>query len=104
MKIIPLITGTHNTRPTPFGVILPGHTGSVTLLQSADLNVLIDTGGRGMFSALKMKLQEYDLKPRDIDVVVLTHLHLDHAFNVARFQRHGFMRGCTSGVTKKHSG
>lgn len=85
MKIIPLITGTHVTKQTPFGTLLPGHTGSVTLLQHENQNILVDTGGRGMFSPLKISLKEQGLDPSDINIVILTHLHLDHSFNISRF-------------------
>lgn len=85
MKIIQLINGTHVTKATPFGTLLPGHTGAVTLLQHDGQNILVDTGGRGMFHALKIALKERDLDPSDINVVILTHLHLDHAFNISRF-------------------
>lgn len=85
MKIIPLITGTHVTRQTQFGVLLPSHTGSVTLLQYENRNILVDTGGRGMMPAIKIKLKEIGLIPSDIHIVILTHFHLDHAYNVAHF-------------------
>ena len=85
MKIIPLITGTHVTQQTPFGTLLPGHTGSVTLLQHENQNILVDTGGRGMFHALTVALKQHNLNPSDITMVILTHLHLDHAYNVCRF-------------------
>ena len=85
MKIIPLITGTHVTKQTPFGVLLPGHTGSVTLLEHDEQHILVDTGGRGMFHPLKIALKEHALDPSDITMIILTHLHLDHAYNVSRF-------------------
>lgn len=85
MKILPIVTGTHVTKQTPFGVTLPDHTGSVTLLQHEGQNILVDTGGRGMFHAIKIGLKEHGLDPSDINVVILTHLHLDHSYNVCRF-------------------
>lgn len=85
MTIIPLVTGTHVTKQTPFGVLLPDHTGSVTLLRHEGQNILVDTGGRGMFNALKIALKQHELDPSDINVVILTHLHLDHSYNVCRF-------------------
>lgn len=85
MNISHLIVGNHVSTPTPAGVLLKGHTGAVTLLQHAGHNILIDTGGRGMFDGIKIKLGEHGLKPADIDMVILTHFHLDHAFNIARF-------------------
>lgn len=85
MKITPLITGTHETKETPAGILLPGHTASVILLQHENQNILVDTGGRGMFNALKIALKQHALNPSDINMVILTHLHLDHSYNICRF-------------------
>ncbi len=85
MIVTPLITGTHHTQKVPEGMLLPGHTGSVTLIRHEGTNILVDTGGRGMFPALKMRLKEVNLKADQIDIVILTHLHLDHSYNIARF-------------------
>lgn len=85
MKVIPLIQGVHAHQQTNAGVFLPGHTGAVTLVQNQGRCLLVDTGGRGVWKRLETALFENGLSPRNIDVVVLTHLHLDHAFNVCRF-------------------
>ncbi len=85
MKVIPLLTGTHAMKETPEGVDIYDHSSAVTLLQSEGKNMLVDTAGRGKFPVLKEKLAALDLKPEDIDYVVLTHFHLDHAYNVSFF-------------------
>jgi glyoxylase-like metal-dependent hydrolase (beta-lactamase superfamily II) len=87
MKVIPLIQGVHAHQQTNAGVFLPGHTGAVTLVKSDARCLLVDTGGRGTWHRLERLLNDHDLSPKDIDTVVLTHLHLDHSFNVCRFPR-----------------
>lgn len=63
------------------------------LIQTGDQNILIDTGiGNGKLtekqlrnygvdyeSHLEEELKRFDLTPEDIDLVLMTHLHFDHA-------------------------
>jgi len=86
VKVYPLIEGIHNTQSTPEGVLLPSHKGAVTLLQSESKNILVDVGGRGTFENLKNKLKTHKIRPDEIDVIILTHLHLDHSYNIAYFK------------------
>ncbi len=48
---------------------------------------LIDSGSQGMINALA----EIGLKPEDIDIVILTHLHFDHAANISLFPHAQFI-------------
>jgi len=73
------------------------------LVQYSDRNVLIDVGigtkwsdkERGIFNigdqdpGLEASLGERELAPEEIDDVVLTHLHFDHAGGVSRFADDG---------------
>jgi len=71
------------------------------LVQSGDKNVLVDTGvgskemnGRreayGLQpSKLSKGLKDIGLAPKDIDIVILTHLHFDHAGGCTRMDRAG---------------
>jgi len=54
-----------------------GKTFSYLLLES---NTLIDTGvpTDEAYAGLREQLKEYDLKPQDIEQVIITHLHNDH--------------------------
>ena len=85
-KIFILIKGSHKTKEKSedFTVLEP-HTGAVTLIQTADKNILVDTGGKGTFPLIEVELREHGLTPADIDIIILTHFHLDHSFNVALF-------------------
>jgi glyoxylase-like metal-dependent hydrolase (beta-lactamase superfamily II) len=71
------------------------------LLQTADKNILVDTGagskemnGRretyGLQPSRLVKgLKDISLTPRDIDAVILSHLHFDHAGGCTRMDRAG---------------
>ncbi len=85
MEIHVLIVGTHAMKETPDGVDVYDHYSTVTLIQSEGKNMLVDTAGRGKFPLIKEKLAEFSLSPEDIHYVVLTHFHLDHAYNVSFF-------------------
>lgn len=71
---------------------------NLLLVKSEGKNVLIDSGigdtlsekqkkiyGVEKESNLEKALSEIDLKPENIDLVILTHLHLDHAGGVVKF-------------------
>lgn len=85
MDIIPLIIGVHTAIDRPDGVSLPGHTGAVTLLSHNHERILVDVGGRGTWDTLCERLTRHKLSPDDITHIILTHLHLDHSYNIARF-------------------
>lgn len=72
-------------KETPEGMDIYDHSSAVTLIQNEDKNMLVDTGGRGKFPVIKEKLAGVGLAPEDIHYVVLTHFHLDHAYNVSFF-------------------
>ena len=57
--------------------------GFVFYLEGGPQKILVDTGvgSEGVIRALA----GIGLKPEDIDIVILTHLHFDHADNVAYF-------------------
>ncbi len=57
---------------------------SVTLIRS-DKRIIVDTGSIPAKDSLIRELGKYELVPEDIDIVVLTHLHLDHVINAHLF-------------------
>ena len=71
------------------------------LIQSPSANVLVDTGAghkrldkfRDVYglngNKLVRELKKFKLTPRDIDVVVLTHLHFDHGGGCTKLDRSG---------------
>jgi len=75
---------------------------NLLLVKSKNENILIDTGmgdalsekhkriyGIEEPSALERKLLELNLTPADIDLMILTHLHADHAGGVVRLDNSG---------------
>lgn len=66
-------------------------TGSKYLLQVADKRILIDCG---LFQGLKqLRLKNWaplPIQPKDIDVVVLTHAHIDHSGYLPLLVKNGF--------------
>lgn len=87
MKIYQIIEGLHDHFINESGnKQLQAHTGSVTLIESSSAGkILIDTGSRAAWPEVKNNLANLGVKPEDINYVFLTHLHLDHSFNVAHF-------------------
>jgi glyoxylase-like metal-dependent hydrolase (beta-lactamase superfamily II) len=57
---------------------------TITLIKS-NKNIIVDTGSFKDEQKIINALNKEDLKPKDIDIVVLTHLHLDHTRNANIF-------------------
>ncbi len=74
------------------GWLIRDHNGSVidassnVILVKNDRTVLIDTGSRNEMELIK-NLQNFGLTPKDVDYVINTHLHLDHAGNDHLFRK-----------------
>lgn len=66
-------------------------TGSKHLLRTPELNILIDCGLFQGIKTLRMKnWEELPVHPDNIDVVLLTHAHLDHCGYIPLFVKNGF--------------
>ena len=87
MKITPLIKGTHKMQNVEGGVDIVDHTGAVTLIQNGTSNILVDVGARGRFEELQKKLAENNVTPETVELIILTHFHLDHSFNISMFPK-----------------
>lgn len=59
--------------------------GSWALIQDESHNILVDTGNGYIRPQIKKLLSDVGLTCRQIDTVILTHLHWDHTFNVDFF-------------------
>ena len=59
--------------------------GSSTLIRDAGQRILVDTLGPWQAQNLAKLLLQHDTLPQDIDVVVCTHTHPDHAGNLNLF-------------------
>ena len=62
-----------------------GYSSSCTLLMSPQHRVVVDTGLLVQEDELVAALHRHSLDPADIDVVINTHLHIDHCGNNAVF-------------------
>jgi glyoxylase-like metal-dependent hydrolase (beta-lactamase superfamily II) len=58
-----------------------GYSNSVLLLNGSN-SIIIDTGVRGYFHHYKNHLKQFNLKPTDIKLIILTHTHYDHTGNL----------------------
>ncbi|TKC09310.1 MBL fold metallo-hydrolase [Pedobacter frigoris] len=65
-------------------------TGSMHLLQLADYNILIDCGLDYEKDTYQEENQYFPFDPASIDVVILTHAHIDHSGNLPTLVRMGF--------------
>lgn len=59
------------------------------LIDTGDEPVLIETGPDSVFSNLVANLERHNLKPEDIRVVLVSHIHLDHAGSAWRLAEQG---------------
>lgn len=66
---------------------------STVLVKDSGLKVLIDPGSNK--ELLLEALERGGLKPEDIDIVFLTHYHLDHILNIRLFPEKDIYDGCT---------
>jgi glyoxylase-like metal-dependent hydrolase (beta-lactamase superfamily II) len=64
-----------------------GYSSSATLLTSPEHTIVVDTGLSIQESDLKDALGRRRLAPSDVDIVINTHLHVDHCLNNALFSR-----------------
>ncbi|MBC7615197.1 MAG: MBL fold metallo-hydrolase [Pedobacter sp.] len=65
-------------------------TGSMHLLQTTNYNILIDCGLDYEKSTYQDENQYFPFNPATIDVVILTHAHIDHSGNLPTLIRMGF--------------
>ncbi len=64
-----------------------GYSSSSTLLTNASHRVVVDTGLSIQQGELLSALRERGVHPADVDVVINTHLHVDHCLNNSIFPR-----------------
>lgn len=86
MEIHKILIWIHNDIKNDWLWEINPHTWSVTLVKDSWLNILIDTWWRWWYDNIKSELSKYDLSPKDIHIVILTHFHLDHCFNTCFFE------------------
>src|SRR5438270_440605 len=66
-------------------------TGSMHLVEAAGRRLLLDCGlVRGRREEARQRNSHFPFDPATIDVVVLSHAHVDHCGNLPNLVRHGF--------------
>ncbi|MEB0302502.1 MBL fold metallo-hydrolase, partial [Mucilaginibacter sp. 5C4] len=65
-------------------------TGSMHLLQVGQYKILIDCGLDYEKDHNVMVNEDFGFRPEEIDVVILTHAHIDHSGNLPTLVRLGF--------------
>jgi len=60
--------------------------GSTVTLIKSDKNIVVDTGSFLDKDKIINGLEKENLSPKDIDIIILTHLHLDHTVNTYLFE------------------
>jgi len=61
------------------------HFGSLVYLLKLNKNILIDTSSKQNQQELLQNLNQLNLKPEDINLILLTHSHYDHDENINLF-------------------
>ena len=54
---------------------------SVTFIKTGNHNIIIDTSSRDKRDVILKGLEELNLSPKDIDIIINTHSHWDHVGN-----------------------
>ncbi|MFP2959160.1 MBL fold metallo-hydrolase [Myxococcus sp. 1LA] len=75
---------------------------TVTLVQSQQRNILVDSGLCDDADRLVLALKKHGLTPDDVDVVVATHLHYDHCGNHLLFRNARYVVGAKDFVENAH--
>ena len=65
------------------------HSIAAYLIESEEGPILIETGPMSTFEALKKGIEELGFQVKDIENVLLTHIHFDHAGAAWKFAEHG---------------
>jgi glyoxylase-like metal-dependent hydrolase (beta-lactamase superfamily II) len=77
-----LVAGKHD-------FVVPGksmHIYSTTTLIKSDKNIVVDGGSAGFDKKIISGLKKEGLTPDDIDIVILTHTHIDHTYNIGLYK------------------
>ena len=68
-----------------FKVLASGSKGNSSILKCGNTNILIDVGIN--YKTLEIKLNEINVSPNDIDIILITHSHSDHIKGLSTFIR-----------------
>lgn len=63
-----------------------GYSNSVLIVNGTN-SILVDTGVKGNIKRFQKLFQQFELKPEDIKLIILTHIHYDHAGNLHKLAK-----------------
>jgi len=66
-------------------VLSSGSKGNTTYIQSDNAKILIDIGNTSKY--VKEKLEDFGVKPEDLDAILITHTHIDHVKGLKVFKK-----------------
>ncbi len=66
--------------------VVEAHSSSV-LVRSGDMTIVVDTSSPERRDHIRYSLRDLKVEPKDVDAVVLTHMHDDHTGNINLFPR-----------------
>ena len=66
-------------------VLASGSKGNVTYVEEGNTKILIDIGMRSCY--VEEKLLEMNIDPKEIDAILITHIHKDHTLGIHTFTR-----------------
>ena len=61
-----------------------------TLIRAGDINIVVDTSTKFMEASIKTSFKQIGVLPKDVSIVVLTHMHHDHCGNNGMFGKAKF--------------
>jgi glyoxylase-like metal-dependent hydrolase (beta-lactamase superfamily II) len=70
-------------------IMIEAHSTS-TLIRSGNVNIVVDTSSEYMLHAIKTSFKQIGVLPKDVSIVVLTHMHDDHCSNNHLFKKAKF--------------
>ncbi|MHB1654221.1 MAG: MBL fold metallo-hydrolase [Desulfitobacteriaceae bacterium] len=71
------------------GKLTTGYMGwsSVVYIETKGIKILFDTAGAGRRSNIRSRLEECGVRAKEIDILVLSHFHEDHVYNLDYFTK-----------------
>ncbi len=63
-----------------------GYSNSILIVNGSN-SVIIDTGVKGNIKRFKLLFKQFQLKPSDIGLIILTHTHYDHTGNLKALEK-----------------
>jgi glyoxylase-like metal-dependent hydrolase (beta-lactamase superfamily II) len=65
-----------------------------TLIRAGNINIVVDTSTKAMEASIRASFRQIGVHPKEVSIVVLTHMHCDHCGNNDLFKKaRFFVRG-----------